>query len=703
MVIDIFTHLAPKSFLTRMEASGSKFGNIVGRLLSVKPLYDLDVRFRAMDVVADYRQVICLPNPSLEEMGDASQGLELARVANDEMAELCRRHPDRFTGFVAAVHLDDMEGSLREAERAITTLGAKGVQTYTNIGGHPLDETRFRPFFAAMADWGRPIWLHPTRSAATKDYASEEKSRFEMWWCFGWPYDTSVAMTRLVLDGIFDRHPDLDIITHHAGGMIPFFDGRVGPGLDVLGSRTADEDYSQVLPSLKRPHLDYFKQFYGDTAMFGATTGVKCGLDFFGADHILFSTDAPLGPIKKTFDGVNGLDLDAPSKAKVFYGNAAKLLRLDALSRLGPAYAPETAKSRREDVMRNTRIARGAIVAAFVAGAAQASADPIEDFYRGRSMQMVIRTGVGGDYDMYARLLARFMGAHIPGEPTILPVNMPGGGGIVAANYVGAVAPKDGSVLTIVSQGLSLDQGMAMSQGLKVDLSAFNWLGSMANSNQLIVTWHTSRTQSLADARSRETLIGATGAGSISIQIPAFCDNVLGTRFKIISGYPDGSDIDLAMERGEVDGRGANPYAGYLASKPSYLADKLITPIVQIGLAKEPGLPDTPLLIDQQVASADKPLLALFTRSAAIGRPIAVAPGVPTERVAALRRAFDATLRDPAFLAEAARENIDIRPTDGETLSGLVRAVIDAPADTRARMRAAIEPTSMSAGAIVAK
>ena len=328
MVIDLYTHLAPKSFLTRMQGLGPKFGDIVGRLLSVKPLSDLDARFRLMDDVADYRQLICLPNPSLEEMGGAAQGLELAHVANEEMAELCARHPDRFVGFAAAVHLDDVEGAVAEARRAVTTLGAKGVQTYTNIAGHPLDEPRFRPFFAAMAELGRPIWLHPTRTAAAPDYASEAKSRFEMWWCFGWPYETSVAMVRLVLDGIFDRHPDLDIITHHSGGMIPFFDGRVGPGLDVLGSRTADEDYSKILPALKRPHLEYFKKFYGDTAMFGAVTGVKCGLDFFGPDKIVFATDTPLGPIKKTFEGVDALPLDTETKQKLFYGNAARLLRL---------------------------------------------------------------------------------------------------------------------------------------------------------------------------------------------------------------------------------------------------------------------------------------------------------------------------------------------------------------------------------------
>lgn len=328
MIIDIYTHLAPRSFLDRMVVLAPKLGNIVNRLLAVKPISDLDVRFRDMDSVPDYRQLISLPNPSLEEIGPADTGGELARIANDEMADLCRKYPDRFVGFAAAVHLGDVDAAIREAERAVKELGAKGVLIYNHVTGLPLDDKRFRPFFAKMAELRRPIWLHPTRTAAVKDYAAEEKSRFEMWWCFGWPYDTSVAMTRLVFDGLFDRHPDLEIITHHCGGMIPFFDGRVGPGLEVLGARTSDEDYSQVLSSLKRPHMDYFKLFYGDTAMFGATTGVKCGLDFFGPSKIVFATDAPLGPIKKTYDGIAAMDLSKEDREAIFYGNAARLLRL---------------------------------------------------------------------------------------------------------------------------------------------------------------------------------------------------------------------------------------------------------------------------------------------------------------------------------------------------------------------------------------
>jgi aminocarboxymuconate-semialdehyde decarboxylase len=329
MILDIYTHILPDAFFREMSRASPKLENIGARLRGVKKLFDLDLRFAEMDTIGDYRQVISLPNPPLEEIAGGATAQHLARVANDAMAELVAQHPRRFPAFVAAVSLDDVDAALREAERAIGELGARGIQIFTNIAGHPLDEPRFAPLFAAMAAHDLPIWLHPARNAAMPDYASESKSRFEMWWCFGWPYETSVAMARLVFSGVFDRHPGLKIVTHHlGGGMIPFFDGRIGAGMEVLGSRTSDEDYSKVLSSLKRPHLDYFREFYADTALFGAGNGLICGLDFFGADRVVFSTDAPLGPIAKTIEAVDALDLDAQAREKIMVGNAERLMNI---------------------------------------------------------------------------------------------------------------------------------------------------------------------------------------------------------------------------------------------------------------------------------------------------------------------------------------------------------------------------------------
>jgi aminocarboxymuconate-semialdehyde decarboxylase len=331
MIIDIYTHIFPDQFYRELERGSPKLGNMGKRLRSIQKLFDLDARFREMDEFGDYRQVISLPNPPLEDFAEGETALNLARVGNDAMAELCQKHPDRFAAFAAVVPLDDVDAAIAEADRAIRTLGAKGIQIFTNVAGRPLDEPRFAPLFAAMAAHDLPIWLHPARTSAMTDYATEEKSRYEMWWCFGWPYETTIAMARLVFSGVFDRHPGLKIVTHHlGGGMIPFFDGRLGPGMDVLGSRTVDEDYSQVLPALKRPHLDYFHDFYADTALFGGASGLQCGVDFFGADRVVFATDAPLGPIGKTIAAVEGLGLDQTSLDKMMFRNAVELLKLKA-------------------------------------------------------------------------------------------------------------------------------------------------------------------------------------------------------------------------------------------------------------------------------------------------------------------------------------------------------------------------------------
>jgi len=329
MIVDIYTHIFPDRFFQELERGSPKLGNMGKRLRSVRKLFDLDLRFKDMDEIGDdYRQIISLPNPPIEDIAEGAAANNLAKVANDSMAELVAKHPKRFPAFAAAVNMNDVEFSIAEAERAFR-MGARGVQTFTNITGHPLDEPRFRPFFDAMAKHDLPIWIHPARTSAMADYVSEPRSRFEMWWCFGWPYETTIAMCRLVFDGIYDRHPKLKIITHHlGGGMIPFFDGRIGAGMEVLGSRTSDEDYSTVLKSLKRPHLDYFREFYADTALFGAGNGLTCGLDFFGADRVVFSTDAPLGPIAKTIAAVDALALDAGTRAKIMHGNAERLMKI---------------------------------------------------------------------------------------------------------------------------------------------------------------------------------------------------------------------------------------------------------------------------------------------------------------------------------------------------------------------------------------
>jgi len=327
-IVDIYCHIFPDKFFQEMNRIAPRLGNIGARLRGVKKLFELEERFREMDQFGDYREIISLPNPPIEDFASGDAGLDLARIGNDAMAELCARHPDRFPTFVAALSLTDVAGSVAEARRAVKELGAGGVQIFTSAAGQPLDSGAFEPIFATMAELDLPIWLHPARTASMTDYPGEPKSRFEMWWCFGWPYDTSVAMVRLALWGLLDRYPQLKVVTHHLGGMIPYYDGRIGPGLEVLGSRTSDEDYSKILPSLKRPHLDYMRDFYGDTALFGGGIhAVRCGLEFFGAEHVVFATDTPLGPIAPTIDVINRLEIAEADRRKIFAGNAERLLK----------------------------------------------------------------------------------------------------------------------------------------------------------------------------------------------------------------------------------------------------------------------------------------------------------------------------------------------------------------------------------------
>jgi aminocarboxymuconate-semialdehyde decarboxylase len=328
-IVDIYCHIYPDRFFQEMMKVAPALKDIGPRLRSITKLFDLDARFKEMDTFGDYREIISLPNPPIEDIATPKDGLALARIANDEMAALCQKYPERFPTFAAALCMTDVEGSIQEARRAIHALGAAGALIYTDVAGEPLDLEKFDPFFATMAELDAPIWLHPARTAGMTDYKSEKKSRYEMWWCLGWPYDTSVAMIRMVFNGLFDRYPNLKIITHHLGGMIPYYDGRIGPGLQVLGARTSDEDYSKVLSSLKRPHMDYLHDFYADTAMFaGGVHATRCGLEFFGADHVVYATDTPLGPIAPTIKTVKGLGLSAEDECKIFCGNAEKLLKM---------------------------------------------------------------------------------------------------------------------------------------------------------------------------------------------------------------------------------------------------------------------------------------------------------------------------------------------------------------------------------------
>jgi len=332
--LDAFNHFYPERYFKRMLELTPVHKDMGKRTRSIPMLHDLDARLRVMDRFGDdYQQVLSLPAPPIEVLFGPRDAVDLAKIANDGLADLVRRHPGRFPAFVASLPLNDAEATLVEARRAMHDLGACGVQVYTNVNGAPLTSPELLPLFDLMAELDRPIWVHPTRGADMPDYKTEAKSQFEIWWTLGWPYETSVMMARLVFEGLFDKHPDLKIITHHMGGMIPYFEGRVGHGWDQLGTRTTDVDYTQVLKTLKHRPLDYFRRFYADTALFGAEAGTICGLSFFGDQRVLFASDTPFEPepgvyIRETIDLIDRLEISDESRARIYSGNMLALLKL---------------------------------------------------------------------------------------------------------------------------------------------------------------------------------------------------------------------------------------------------------------------------------------------------------------------------------------------------------------------------------------
>ncbi len=336
--IDIFPHIFPRSYFDKMvDIIPSKAA--VRRWLNIPVLYDLDQRLKMMEEFGpDYQQILTLSMPAIEYVAPPETSPDIARLANDGMAEIVAKHRDRFPAFAASVPMNNVKAAVAEITRAVEKLDARGIQIMTNVNGRPLDDPELAPVFELLHSYDLPIWLHPTRPQKHADYPAEKESKYDIWWCFGWPYETSAAMARMVFSGFFDRWPNLKIITHHLGAMVPFLEARVGLGLDQLGTREgAEPAYEEIIAAMKkkgRRPVDYFRMFFADTSINGSRAGTRCGIEFFGCDHVLFGTDCPFDPeggplfIRDIIKVLDSLELDEADRRKIYEMNARRLLKL---------------------------------------------------------------------------------------------------------------------------------------------------------------------------------------------------------------------------------------------------------------------------------------------------------------------------------------------------------------------------------------
>jgi predicted TIM-barrel fold metal-dependent hydrolase len=287
-----------------------------------------------LDRFGDYQQILSLANPPIELLAGPEQTPALARIANDGLAELCRQHADRFPGFIASMPMNNVAAALTEIDRAIDTLGARGIQVFTNVQGKPLSAPEFRPIFQRMARHDLPVWIHPIRGPNFPDYASETESEAEIWFTFGWPYETTAAVTRLIYSGIYDELPGLKLVTHHMGGMIPYYAGKIDLGFSQIFFGATDRNPAAEQAGLKLKPVEYYKKLYADTALNGNIAASRCGHAFFGTDHCLFATDAPFDAeqgnflIGGTIEAVGALEVGAKELGQIRAGNARALLRL---------------------------------------------------------------------------------------------------------------------------------------------------------------------------------------------------------------------------------------------------------------------------------------------------------------------------------------------------------------------------------------
>jgi len=332
MIIDVYNHILPKKYQETLEkkVTGRESSLPSSNWAKTYPtLIDLEARFRIMDAFDEYIQVITIASPPTYSIADPPLAIKLCRIANDELAELVHRYPDRFAAGIATLPMNDPEAAVAEAVRAIKDLRLRGVEIYTDICGKAPDAPEFMPLYEKMEELGRPVFIHPRGLMSTPDFEDEEFSKYRLWTKLGWPYASAMALCRLVYSGVMERFPGLKIVTHHCGGMIPYVAGRLDWADDVnemlMGQRDID---------LKEHALEYFRRIFYDTAVSGNTGALQCARAFAGLDQMVFGTDLPFGNqlgrrlIRQSIEAVERMGLNDEEKRKIYQDNAIKLLRL---------------------------------------------------------------------------------------------------------------------------------------------------------------------------------------------------------------------------------------------------------------------------------------------------------------------------------------------------------------------------------------
>ena len=335
MKIDIFNHVMLPKYRKLLYKYAHKFPTERAVQDKRPILTDYDRRAEKIRRYEGYKQIICTTMPPIEEIIESpKEALEIARICNDEMAEIVSKYPDVYIGAVGNIPLNNIDIAIEETKRTIEVLGFKGIQVYTRVLGKPLSANELFPLYQLMSEYDLPIWIHPMRSSNQPDYPTEDVSYNQIFSIFGWPFETAAAMTRIVFSGIFEKFPNIKFITHHSGGMVPYLASRIvvhyNNGLERLGA--------QNFPGLTRHPIEYYKMFYADTALNGNTAALRCALQFFGEDHLLFGTDMPYDvengdiSIRDTIRAVEEMTDSQSIKDKVFFGNAVRLLKLENLT-----------------------------------------------------------------------------------------------------------------------------------------------------------------------------------------------------------------------------------------------------------------------------------------------------------------------------------------------------------------------------------